>query len=103
MLKLTSSLECDLVSIDTTGNSGWYSGEIINKRPSHGQLCALRYDNGEEMMINTYKEATFRGCIEAHHLKSWKPAVKKLQPALQYLDSRVTNTCEAAYHMGSHY
>lgn len=56
---------------DAPGQSGWYTAKILNKRPSHGQLCAVRYSNGEETWILKAEESNFRARIIADKLKGW--------------------------------
>lgn len=84
---------------DAPGESGWWNGKILHKRPGHGQLCAVRYWNGSEMWIQKAEEQAFRGNILAHELPQWKAAVAKVQPAFDYIDCRLTNACDSSYHM----
>lgn len=84
---------------DAPGQSGWYHGEILNKKPGHGQLCAIRFTNGEEMWVKKDEESTFRSTIEAHELPVWKEVVAKIMPAFEYVDNRLTDNCDTPYHM----
>ena len=84
---------------DAPGESGWWEGTIINKKPGFGQLCAVRYSNGSEMWVTKAEEATFRSTLLAHTLSLWKPAAAKIKPAFAYITSRLENTCEPQYHM----
>lgn len=84
---------------DAPGQSGWYNGQVIGKKPGHGQLCAVRYDNGDEMWIVKNEEQTFRGNILAHELSAWQDAVNKVKPAFNYIEDRLNDNCDTPYHM----
>ena len=84
---------------DAPGQSGWYEGEVTRKKPGHGQLCAIKYTNGQEMWILKSEEQAFRGNIIAHKLPEWQGAVDKITPAFNYIESRLTDQCTAPYHM----
>lgn len=84
---------------DAPGKSGWYDGIILGTKPGHGQLCAVRYSNGEEMFILKSEEHTFRGNIIAHLLPEWSQVKKMMQPAFKYIETRLSDTCDAPYHM----
>lgn len=45
------------------------------------------------------EEATFRSTIQAHLLPTWKHAVAKLAAAFDYVEDRLTDNCDAPYHM----
>jgi hypothetical protein len=85
--------------VDAPGRAGWYRGAVSKKKPGHGQLCAVKYDNGEEIWITKAEEQTFRSHILAHELPEWQTCVDKIMPAFSYLDDRLTNNCDASYHM----
>lgn len=84
---------------DCPGGSGWYEGHVLGKKPGHGHLCAVRYSNGDEMWIMKAEEKAFRGNILAHMLIEWQVVRGMVQPAFDYIESRLTDHCDAPYHM----
>jgi hypothetical protein len=84
---------------DAPGQSGWWSGKIIAKKPGYGQLCAVKYSNGQEMFIQKAEEATFRGNLVVTGYDSWQSALDKVAPAFDYIESRLTNNCQVPYYM----
>lgn len=84
---------------DAPGKSGWYDGVIINKRPGHGDLCAVRFSNREEMFIRKSEELSFRSTILAHELPMWQEVVKMIEPAFEYIEDRLMDNCAEPYHM----
>lgn len=84
---------------EAPGNSGWYDGQIISKRPGSGQLCAVQYANGDEMFVLKSEEQAFRGNILAHELAEWSKVVDMITPAFDYIEDRLNNNCDAPYHM----
>lgn len=79
---------------DAPGQSGWWEGIILNKRPGHGQACAVRYSNGDEMWILKSEETVFRGSILAHELDAWNEVTSKVRPAFEYVENRLNNNCD---------
>ena len=79
----------DWSEADAPGQSGWWEGEVVKKKPGHGQLCAVKYSNGQEMWILKSEEQSFRGHIIAHKLAEWQPAVDKITPAFEYIETRL--------------
>ena len=84
---------------EAPGESGWYDAVILNKKPGHGQLCAVKYSNAQEMWIMKKEEQTFRAQVVAHELSAWTEAIAKIAPAFEYIEQRLTNDCDAPYHM----
>lgn len=84
---------------EAPGESGWWEGVILNKKPGHGQLCVVKYQNDSEMAIMKSEEQTFRGNIIATSLPDWKVATDIVAPAFEYVEKRLTNDCDACYHM----
>jgi hypothetical protein len=87
--------------IDAPGESGWYDGKILKKKPGFGQLCAVKYSNDQEMWINKSEESTLRANIVATALSEWDTCVAKVTPGFKYIHDRMTNECDAPYHMAS--
>lgn len=84
---------------DAPEDHGWWTGKILGKNPGHGDLCAVKYSNGAEMWIKKKEELEFRANILANELPEWKEAVDKVTPAFVYITNRLTNECDAPYHM----
>lgn len=84
---------------DCPGGAGWYEGIVLGKNPGHGHLCAVRYSTGDEMWIFKSEEKTFRGHILAHSLPEWQTVKNMVQLAFKYIEDRLTNECDAPYHL----
>ena len=80
------------------GKSGWWEGKTISKNPGHGNVVAVRYTNGDEMLIKKGEEAEFRKSLIAHHLPGWAQAVSLVMPMFDYINNRLTNQCDRPYH-----
>jgi hypothetical protein len=97
VMRTKKKLEIHVPIIDTFDDGNTYTGKISKMPANNRGKYQVTFSDGSTLNYDTEREV--REAINVRSLTQWQPLVNKLKGGFTYLENRLTDNCDAPYHM----